>query len=236
MNDNLYNLEEDKEFSSEERDLASSTAIKREATDVCDDGKGIDKELKKKQGIKSGIGYLLLFKLLSSSTETWKSVKRRQLSPEQIGKSIFFPLCLFAGLSEFMALIYNPDTTVYDCVVSCILIFISFFFGYFTSLPIISALLPKSERDKMNSVFAKSFVMLAMCTLVLFYTVYNLIPMLGPILAFSPLWTVYCIYKGARLFRVEDRYTLQLWIVLAVVTVGSPMIWDWLLEEIIPKN
>lgn len=264
MNDNLYNLEEDKKTETwvqtkipvDEIGIATSAESEKSVTDnlpeqpagehISTDGSDPDDALawrgerhNSSSQRQAANLVIVMLKTLSSPLQGWRELKNTGLGPEAVGCRLYFPMCGIAACSEFINLIYDADATVHSCLIAAILLFIAFFFGYYTALLFASMLLPKEERKILNTNFAKSFLMIAMSTLVLFYILYNIIPILGPVIGFFPLWTVYSIYKGVKvvkLLRVREEYTSRVWIVLSAACIISPMFWNWLLDELIPNT
>ena len=44
-----------------------------------------------------------------------------------------------------------------------------------------------------------------MATLPVFYMFYRLLPILGPMLVFLPLWTIYLVFRGVRFLRLPKE-------------------------------
>jgi hypothetical protein len=76
--------------------------------------------------------------------------------------------------------------------------------------------------------------MVATSTLLLFRILLNLLPMLGPVLVFLPIWTIYLVVRGARILRVpKDRETSMAGLI-SLYVIAAPLFCAWLIGEILP--
>ncbi len=178
----------------------------------------------------------IFFKIMATPVEGWKALKRSKLSVETVCSRCFYPLIALASISEFTALFYEAGSEITGLIVPAIITFITFFFSYFTVLLCGSFLLPKAAAGVLHTYFGKEYVIMNLSTLVLFYIVYRLMPLLGPVIAFLPLWTIYLTCKGVKLFRVpkdKENHTAGM---MSFLIVGSPVLWNWVLGEILPSG
>ncbi len=174
-----------------------------------------------------------IFKILSNPVDGWKNLKRSKFSVEKVAVRIFYPILAIAALSEFMELFYNTDVNFADIIAISIITFITFFFSYFTVLLAGSFLLPEVCRKVLHSNFGKEYVMINITTLALFYFLYKVFPLAGPLIAFLPLLTVYIAYKGIKLFRIPyEKETLSCCIIVGLL-IGAPLGWNWIFSDIL---
>lgn len=173
---------------------------------------------------------LLLLKILAAPVEGWKALKRGDYSVEEIASGCFYPLVAIAAISEFATKMYGTHITIGACMLLAITTFIAFFFGYFTIILLGGAVLPKSAREIFRNKFSKEFVMMNVASLALFRAALNLCPMIDAVLVFLPFWTIYLIFKGVRFLRMPPEYESRTRIILSVLVVGVPVLWEWLIE------
>lgn len=174
----------------------------------------------------------LMFKTMLTPVEGWKALKRASLTADRFASGCFYPLVALAAVSQAAMFIYEANVTVSDWVMKGLDTFVSFFFGYFTVLILGGIFLPKKVRPILKKDITKQFIMLAMSTLALFYTVMNLLPMLDPVLVFLPLWTLYLVFKGVRVLRVPKDAENTTTGVMCVLIVGAPILWNWLMTDV----
>ena len=169
----------------------------------------------------------LLFKIMISPVEGWKSLRRSKISADSVGFGLFLPISVVAGLSDFLGLIYDPHIATLNVVIMSVLTFMSYFIGYFIAAFASRILLPRGMKDFLYTGFGKAFAMISISTLALFHIILECLPIFEPIFYFLPLWTIYIIIKGMKFVKIrEDRssYTLG---VVCVTLVGAPIFVDW---------
>lgn len=179
---------------------------------------------------------LLLLKVLTTPVEGWKELKRSRLKEDAVASRCFYPLIALAAASEFTGIFYEAHFTVSEGVIKGIITFMTFFFGYFSVLLLGGIFLPKDLKERLNSYYGKEYVMLNISTLALFYIVFRIFPILGPVVAFLPLWTIYIASKGVKIFRVEENLKVRVATVLSGLILGCPILWNWILTELLPQN
>lgn len=177
----------------------------------------------------------VMFKTMFTPVEGWKSLKRSRIPADMFASRCFYPLLAIASLSEFADMFYEAHIGIVDMIVRSLIVFISFFFGYFSALTL-STLTLSSIKDNMKSSLGKDFIMLSMSTLAIFYTLFNLLPMIGPALVFLPIWTVYMIYRGARILRAPREKESMVVVVISTLVIGMPILWSWVFTELIPLS
>lgn len=176
----------------------------------------------------------IMFKTMFTPVEGWKALRRAHFTAESFASGCFYPLVGLAALSEGAAMFYEADFSVAQWGMRAIVTFVTFFFGYFTILLFGAFMLPKRSRPILKKEVGKQFVMLSLSTLALFLTSINLVPMLEPVLVFLPLWTIYLVIKGIRLMRVPHDCINSTIGMMCLLLLGAPMLWHWLMMEIIP--
>lgn len=173
----------------------------------------------------------ILWKTMMTPVEGWKALKRAKFTTEQFAYRCFYPLCALAALSNVSRWFYEANTTPGEWMMDGAVTFMALFFGYFTVILLAPVLLPKASRGLVAKDFGRQFVMLALSTCALFYIAIAVVPMLDPVLVFLPLWTIYLIYKGARILRVPDEAKTPTVGLLTMLVIGAPLFWAWLLSE-----
>lgn len=173
----------------------------------------------------------LFLKIMTTPIEGWKELKRRKASNESIAGSIFYPMVALAALSQFAALFYDEDVTLNVAVTNATIIFVAFFFGYFTMQLVAPVLMPKECRDIVRTDLGKNFMMINTATLALFYVIYSVLPLLEPLMVFLPLWTIYLVFKGVKIFRIAREKEARVQFTLCAIIIGMPVLWYWVIEE-----
>lgn len=186
------------------------------------------------EGAKDVSPFLLMLKVLFNPVEGWKTVRRSGMKAEQMQQGCFYPLLGILSACQFANLFYSSRASVSGVLVDALIVFVSFFFGYFCIMLILKTI-PSALESEKESDFAKVFVTLCLSTLCLFFSVIELLPMLWAVLIFLPLWTIYIICKGVRFFRFPESRHIAYTTMLSLMIVGVPCVIDWILKEILPK-
>ncbi len=175
-----------------------------------------------------------LLRVMFGPVPGWKALKRSRLKPERMGAECFVPMITLAALSELAIRFYDPDVSVMQQVINVIVTFVSYFFGYFM-LPLLAApVLDATARKGLESPFGRNAMMLCFTTLAMFTLISNVFPIFEPVTVFLPLWTIYMIHRLVPVMKVpKDRWAITT-VVLAVLVVGLPSVWTWLLSLILP--
>lgn len=184
--------------------------------------------------VKTVSPWKLLIGVMFNPVEGWKRIRRQKVCAERIQSSCFYPLLALLALSKFSDYIYSVNVSLKMVISQAVVAFVSYFFGYFTILFLLSVLLPKSVSENFDKDFGKTYILIGLSTLVLFAFVTNLLPMLWPILIFLPLWTLYLLYQGSRFFKLAEPQVLKFLVVVGVSVVGIPILIDWGLNELMP--
>ena len=169
-------------------------------------------------------------RVLTMPSAGWELAMTAGPRPEIAVIRFLLPVCLLAAGSEFFAYFYNVGLNFTAVLVQSVLIFTSFFLGYFIALVFSRLFLPKDAKDFPGSQFGKLLIMGGIGSLAFFEVLINLLPMIDFILEFLPLWTVFIIYKGMQMTVVSPEK--QTWAIGAVciVVICSPIVVEWFLS------
>ncbi len=236
MEENFYNLEDEEEIVSNlNADGALDVDIEEEMDLEIDDLEEAAwaGELPEKVAKKKPV-FLYLLKGILSPAEGFKDIKRSKITAEKFAADCFYPLIALAAVSNFAALFYNEDSTIVSCLTAGIITFITFFFGYFTVLLCGRWLLEAEMRERMSTNYAKNFVMSCTCSLIVCYTIYNIFPMLGPVVSLMPIWTIYLVNRGATYLGKNNNSAMRTKVILSFLIIFAPLMWNWLFGEILP--
>ena len=190
----------------------------------------------KNGGEKSYPTIRLLFEMMINPIEGWKKIRRTKSTPEETARGCFYPILAIAAASCFMECIYNSATTLSMAMIEAVKIFVSLFFGNFLALTFVKMLMPKDQKKIADTVFGKKYMMYLLSTLGLFWTLFELLPMIGPVLSFSPLWTIYLAMRGARFFRFPEEKSSMLTAVMCGIVVAAPYVVFWVFDMLLPAG
>lgn len=177
--------------------------------------------------------FMLMLDLLANTVEGWKKIRRRKLKIQDVLAKLLFPMVGILALSRFAMLFYDENASLSATVVSAVVSFISFFFGYYTIVAGAGLLLGKDCNAWTGTNFGKSYVAYSLSTLVLFSIISSLLPMLEPIIVFMPLWTIYVVCRGVRFLKVPEDLSTRVSIVMSILVVGVPLAYGWLFGKIL---
>lgn len=178
----------------------------------------------------------LLFEMMINPIEGWKKIRRTKSTPEETARGCFYPILAIAAASCFMECIYNSATTLSMAMIEAVKIFVSLFFGNFLALTFVKMLMPKDQKKIADTVFGKKYMMYLLSTLGLFWTLFELLPMIGPVLSFTPLWTIYLAMRGARFFRFPEEKSSMLTAVMCGIVVAAPYVVFWVFDMLLPAG
>lgn len=166
---------------------------------------------------------ILLLEMMMNPVSGWKKIRRARLTPEKVASGCFYPLIGIAAASCFMECVYESAVTLSMGMVNAVKVFISLFFGNFVVLMAMRIFLRGEYKSVPDTTFGKEYVMMLLSTLALFLTLYECLPMIGPILVFLPLWTIYLAIRGIRFFRFPEEKQ-SLWTTLICLSLlGAPI-------------
>lgn len=176
----------------------------------------------------------IMFKTMFTPVEGWKALKRVRFQPDKVMGSLLCPCVALASVSEFMAFVYEANVTLTEVLVRAVETFITFFFSYYSVLAVAGIFMGETVRKTLNSQFGKNFLMTSMATLPVFYMLYRLLPILGPVLVFLPLWTIYLVFRGVRFLRLPKEKDNVATVLLCALEIGMPVLWNWFFTDLIP--
>lgn len=177
-----------------------------------------------------------LLKVLTTPVEGWKEVRRYKLTPEQIQSSCFFPLTGIATLSNFFTLFFHPSTPLVNLIVSALITFTAFFLSPTCILLVLRLITPADSIAALEDRFGRAFILIVLCSLALFDIPYQLMPMLDPVLVFLPIWSIFILSRGMRFLKINRRREMSLTIILSILTVGMPILLEYILSLILPYS
>lgn len=178
--------------------------------------------------------FFAFFLMFLSPITGWKNIKSAAFKPEEVAGRLFYPMVALVAAGEFMQLIYQCDLTVTKLLKDAVIIFISFFLGYFSILFLVEFLFKKNARIKITTDFGKIFVLMNLSSLALFYFLYEVLPLAGPILVFTPIYTLYLIIKGVKYLRLpQENYNFNIFL-LSLLIIGLPILIYKIFQAILP--
>lgn len=178
----------------------------------------------------------LTLKLIARPVQGWKDLKHAGFTPSEYAWQCFYPLAGLAAAGKFANLIYSADGTIGNTITEAIVIFMSLLIGNFGAYCITDIVLAANMRRYLRHDFGRVFIMAIVTTLSLALFVWELIPMLSPLLAFLPLYSIYLIVKGVRFLRVPEAHHTRVAATLAVLSIGMPMLLYFLFNELLPTQ
>lgn len=176
--------------------------------------------------------FMLMLQILVSPVEGWKSLKRQYWNQEILGSRLFYPILAVATMLKFIMEMFIDGREVTVAVTSSIVVFITFFFGYFLMQLVAGIIMPKESAEKLKTDFGKCFLMMNFSTLVLFFIIYELLPMLSAVTFFLPIWTIYIICRGIRFLRVPKDKEISTTVLTCILVLGVPVFCSWCFEII----
>lgn len=222
--DNLYILDE------EENDLDENPLNYAVYTD---EERAAEQQEEEKSG-KHINSFGLMLKIMFSPVEGWKALRRSGKTIEALQGSLFYPLLAILAACKFTDYFYSVDVSLQTVLTGAVVEFVSFFFGYFCVQMVLSMFLSKELKDKFESKFGVSYILVSMSTLVLFSIFTEILPMLWPILIFLPIWTLYIMFKGVRFFKFPQQKEMRFYILAGAAVVGMPVLIRWILSNLLP--
>lgn len=239
MEDNLYNLDEEDNTS-----YSIESASDDEAdTDLCIDVDQQDEEEEeeaawtgerpdRKRGNRSP--WLMLAECIFSPVGGFKNLKRSKITSDKFAAQCLYPLTAMAAVANFAELFYDSDATVVSSLIDGIISFITFFFGYFTTLLCGKWLLSKDASAALTRDYGKNLIIACFCSLLLLYIIYSLFPILGPVVGLMPIWTIYMLNKGVKYMQSNCNTTTKTRVILSFLIIFAPLMWYWIFSDILP--
>lgn len=175
----------------------------------------------------------LMLKMMINPVEGWKNIRREDMSVDDVAKECFYPIIALAATSSYLECLWEKNIGINQATINALMVFVAFFFGNFLILLLIKLFFPKSQKEIADSDFGKKFVMYNLSTLALFYILYGCFPMIGPILVFLPLWTIYLVLRGSRFFMFPNDKRNLLKTLLCTFIIGAPVTVLWAIDLIL---
>lgn len=145
---------------------------------------------------------LMLLRMFVSPVKAWKEL-RNSMTPDVFASGCFYPLVALATASTFMRLVYNPELKLSEEIIHAVVVFVSFFLGYFCVFFLCRLILPEDARERIDTPFGRVYLMAGMSTLAIFFTLGQFLPDLDALLVFLPLFTIYISARGAKYLRLK---------------------------------
>lgn len=178
---------------------------------------------------------LLLLKLVCTPIEGWKELKSSRCTSQRFAWGCFYPLTFIAALSDYAALFYNPDANLPYIVTESVIIFMCLLLANFCTLVVSDIIFPSRVKKQVASHFGKNFIMAMLSILALTITAWNLLPPLTPILSFIPIYIIYLIARGVKFLRVPTELTMRITVVMGILIIGLPFLFNTLFTRLIPQ-
>lgn len=223
--DNIYVYRE------EDEDNIDDSPLNYASSDLNENDDDIETNSK---AIRKKSAFLLLVKIMFFPVQGWKNLRREHPSIESIQSGCFYPILACLSISKFADYLYSVNVTLSSVITEAVVAFVSYFFGYFCILIILSKFLPRNTEKNFDTDYGKEYVIIGLSTLALFSIITELLPMLWPILIFLPLWTLYLLYRGSRFFKIAPNQELKFMIVICCSIIGVPLLIEWGLNELLP--
>lgn len=221
----VYNEENDQDPDNSPMNYASSYNIENDEEEEIESGEATAKQ---------SSAFMTMLRVMFSPVEGWKRVRREKMKPETLQRGCFYPLLALLAISKFADMFYYVNVTLTTVFSQAVVLFVSYFFGYFGILFLLTLLLPAPVKEYFDKDFGKDYIIIALSTLAMFSILINALPMLWPVLIFLPIWTLYILYKGSRFFKLAEPHVLRFMLLVCVSVVGVPLLIEWGLNELMP--
>ncbi len=179
--------------------------------------------------------WILFLQLFWSPLKAWKRLKNSGLTPEEVSSKMFYPIVALSSVAQFINKIYNPSLTLGNLLECAIGIFISFFLGYFLVLVLCRLVLPGDGKEKIDTLYGRTWLQYVISTLCSFFIIYEIIPVLEPIMVFAPLYTLYITLRGVRFLRMKSGNETPVGWTVGLLSVAVPCGIYYLFETLVPK-
>lgn len=176
-------------------------------------------------------------RVLTTPLKGWKMIKASRMKSSEMETSVFYPLVALASLGAFASKFYFPDAvSVSDCLIEATCIFVAFFSSYFLAFPLAKLLMRKDCAKRIDTQYGHCYVASLMSTLAVFFFLYECLPFLEVLIAFTPAYTIYLSFKGMEPFRVPENRRISTWVALIMMIIALPIIAYQLLGMLLPAN
>lgn len=172
----------------------------------------------------------LVPRIMVSPLSGWEATRKSGPNPVVAILRFLLPICLLAGGSEFFTLLYQVQVSLPDLMVNSVVVFFSYFLGYYISLLLAKLILPAVSKDFPLTDYGRLLTTASIGTLAFYRILFQAFPMFDFIIEFFPLWTVFLIYKGMKIADIDpDRSAFSMG-VMCVVIICSPSLVEWILS------
>lgn len=186
------------------------------------------------RGTVKAVPFALFLRVMVAPRGGWKAVRRSALPIDRLNAGAFYPLLAAVAAGAFMQLIYDANATVATCLISALILFLSFFIAQFPVLPLLSIFLPSEDKKLCHSLFTRSLVSLVLSIEAFLYIIYELLPMLEPMLTFFfPLIVIYSVTEGVKRMRAPEELNIRIIIILSLLLAGLPLLAFCILEPLL---
>lgn len=165
----------------------------------------------------------------------FKLMKHGNLGPGNMESAVFYPLAALCAVGAFAGKFYY-GASVSVCLIDGICKFVAFFVAYFLVFPLGRLLMRRDCAEKVDTPFAHCYVAALLATLCLFLFLYECLPFLEALLAFTPAYTIYLSYKGLSVFNLPAQRKIYTWVVLVLLITALPFLIFQLMGILLPDN
>ena len=193
-----------------------------------------DSSPRRDPGTVKAMPFALFLRVMFAPRGGWKAVRRSAIPIDKLNAGAFYPLLAAAAAGAFMQLLYDANATVSTCLISALVIFLSLFIAQFPVLPLLSMFLPDDDKELCHRLFTRSLVSMALCIEAFLYIIYELLPMLEPMLTFFfPLILIYSVTEGVKRMRAPEKLNTRIIIILSILLIGLPTVIFYILEPLL---
>lgn len=178
--------------------------------------------------------WAIFLRLFYSPLSAWKQLKNSSYGPERTAAKVFYPLIALASAGAFIGKYYDPGLSVAVLLQNAIGIFIAFFIGYYLVIVLCRAALPGDGKAKIDIPYGRKWLQFLMSTLAVFFTIFELVPALEPVLVFTPIYTVYLSLRGVRFLRLKEVKDAPVGWAVGILAIGVPYGIFYIFEAILP--
>lgn len=166
----------------------------------------------------------------------FKLMKQSRLKASDMESALFYPLAALCAVGAFADKFYYIDVTVSQCLTDATCKFVAFFVAYFLTFPLARLLMRRDCVEKVDTPFGHCYVAALLSTLCLFMFLYECLPFLEVLLAFTPAYTIYLSYKGLSVFNLPEQRKISTWVALVLLITALPFLIYQLMCILLPDN
>ena len=178
----------------------------------------------------------LFFSVLFTPVQGHKRLKNSKLDPAVMVSRVYYPVLALVSAAAFMDLAYGLDNDISSILQNAVALFVSFFITYFALFPAAGGLLGKNVSEKLASGYGRRLVSVTLTVLALNFLLYELCPVLEPVLFFAPVYTIYLITRGVKFLRLDDKRNTACIMVIVLLEIGLPYLIYWCLKAFLQIN